>query len=236
MKCAVHPDAEAVGYCRNCGKAMCALCVRPVRDVLYCEDCLANLMGVPASRPASAPPALAPADASPPAFAADFAPPPAPLATAPPQPLATRGAANAGLAFVLGFLFPGLGAVYNGQYNKALLQIIIFVAMIVGLSSDASDGFKAALGILLAGFIFYMAFDSMRVARERASGAVITADPLDNWSKDRPVGPILLIVIGVILLLNQFDWFPWYRIGQFWPIILIVIGVILFRNRLAGRQ
>ena len=47
MKCVVHPDADAVGYCRNCGKAMCAVCVRPVRDVLYCEDCLANVMGLP---------------------------------------------------------------------------------------------------------------------------------------------------------------------------------------------
>ena len=40
MRCAVHSDVDAVGYCRNCGKAMCSACVRPVRDVLYCEDCL----------------------------------------------------------------------------------------------------------------------------------------------------------------------------------------------------
>lgn len=45
MKCAVHPDVDAAGYCRNCGKAMCRDCVRPVRDVLYCEDCLASGMG-----------------------------------------------------------------------------------------------------------------------------------------------------------------------------------------------
>lgn len=235
MKCAVHQDADAVGYCRNCGKAMCALCVRPVRDVLYCEDCLATLMGVPGARLAvAAPPATAYAPS--PSFASDVPPSAAPLATAPAQPLTTHRASNPGLAFILGFLFPGLGAVYNGQYNKALLQIVIFVAMIIGLSSDADGGFKAALGILLAGFIFYMAFDAMRVARERATGAVITADPLDNWSKDRPVGPILLIAIGAILLLSNFDWFPWYRIGQLWPIILIVVGVILFRNRLSGRQ
>lgn len=234
MKCAVHQDADAVGYCRNCGKALCALCVRPVRDILYCEDCLANLMGIPAARSAAPPPppVAAPETVFPPAVP----PMTAPLAASPAQPMAVRRAGNAGLAFILGFLFPGLGAVYNGQYNKALLQIVIFVAMVIGLSSDADGGFKAALGILLAGFIFYMAFDAMRIAREHATGAVVTTDPLDNWSKDRPVGPILLIVIGVILLLNQFDWFPWYRIGQFWPIILIVVGVILFRNRLAGRQ
>ena len=59
MKCAVHPDADAVGYCRNCGKAMCAVCVRPVRDVLYCEDCLANVMGIPATPAAAAVPGAA---------------------------------------------------------------------------------------------------------------------------------------------------------------------------------
>jgi hypothetical protein len=49
MKCAVHSDMDAVGYCRNCGKAMCSTCVRPVRDVLYCEDCLATVVGIPAA-------------------------------------------------------------------------------------------------------------------------------------------------------------------------------------------
>ena len=47
MKCAVHSDVDAVGFCRNCGKAMCAACARPVRDTLYCEDCVATRMGIP---------------------------------------------------------------------------------------------------------------------------------------------------------------------------------------------
>ena len=47
MNCAVHPDREASGYCRNCGKAMCGECSHKVRDVLYCEDCLARQVGLP---------------------------------------------------------------------------------------------------------------------------------------------------------------------------------------------
>lgn len=221
MKCAVHSDVDAVGYCRNCGKAMCSVCVRPVRDVLYCEDCLASVMGI-----ATPPPYIPPADvpASMPGASAYM-----PQATAGPRK------SHPGLAFILGFCFPGLGAVYNGQYRKALLQIVIFAALIAGLSSGSGGGFEAGLGILLAGFIFYTAFDSMRVARERASGSLVAPDPLENWSKDRPIGPIILIAVGVILLLNNFDWFPWYRVGQFWPVLLIIIGVFMFRNRLGGR-
>ncbi len=40
MNCANHADASAVAYCRTCGKALCANCTRPVRGVIYCEDCL----------------------------------------------------------------------------------------------------------------------------------------------------------------------------------------------------
>ena len=60
MKCAVHPDVDAIGYCRNCGKALCSVCARPIRDVFYCEDCLAGAVGIPptpSARPLHMPPA-----------------------------------------------------------------------------------------------------------------------------------------------------------------------------------
>jgi hypothetical protein len=215
MKCAVHPEVDATGYCRNCGKALCAVCVRPVHDVFYCEDCLATVLGHPAPVPA------APQTA---AFAA--------ATTVPAAHVASAG--SPGIAFVLGF-FPGLGAVYNGEYNKALIQIVAFAAMIVGLSSDIGEGPTVALSLLLAGFIFYMAFDAMRTAQSKQRGET-PADPLESWSKNRPVGPIILIVLGAIFLLNNFDWFPFYRLIRFWPLILIAVGALMFRNRLSGRS
>jgi hypothetical protein len=216
MKCAVHPEVDATGYCRNCGKALCAVCVRPVHDVFYCEDCLATVLGHPAPVPA------APQTA---AFA--------PAATTVPA-AHVSSAGSPGIAFVLGF-FPGLGAVYNGEYNKALIQIVAFAAMIVGLSSDIGEGPTVALSLLLAGFIFYMAFDAMRTAQSKQRGET-PADPLESWSKNRPVGPIILIVLGAIFLLNNFDWFPFYRLIRFWPLILIAVGALMFRNRLSGRS
>ena len=216
MTCAVHSDVDAVGYCRNCGKAMCPVCVRPVRDVLYCEDCLAQTLG----HASPAPQPILPAT---PAGPANY-----------PAGNSRRSSASPGIAFVLGFLFPGLGAVYNGEYNKALVHIAVFAAFILGLSSDMDGGMKAVLGILLAGFIFYTAFDAMRSAKAKELGAT-PADPLETWSKNRPVGPVILIIIGVLFLLNNFDWFPWYRIHQFWPLVLIGVGIMLFRNRLSSR-
>jgi hypothetical protein len=37
------------------------------------------------------------------------------------------------------------------------------------------------------------------------------------------LGPVLLIVIGVLFLLNNM--FPNFRFGKMWPVILIVIGL-----------
>jgi hypothetical protein len=197
---------------------MCATCVRPVRDVLYCEDCLANIMGIPGAQAAAGAPPYGP---------------PAASVLPPPQP-APRAGGSPGVAFVLG-LFPGLGAVYNGEYNKALIHILVFVAMIVGLNSDMGDGPQVALSLLLAGFVLYMAFDASRVAKTRSLGEA-RPDPLEAWSKNRPIGPIILIGLGALFLLNNFEWFSFYRVGRImWPLILIGVGVLLFRNRLGSR-
>jgi LiaI-LiaF-like transmembrane region len=37
-------------------------------------------------------------------------------------------------------------------------------------------------------------------------------------------GPAVLITIGVLFFLNQYDWR--FSFGRLWPVILIVIGVI----------
>src|SRR5436309_15015831 len=100
MNCAVHTDVDAVGYCRNCGKAMCSTCVRPVRDVLYCADCLATIMGISAATPAAA--------------TGPIVPPPGAL---PPPPVPSRSTSSPGGAFLLGLL-PGLAPRYHAPCNK----------------------------------------------------------------------------------------------------------------------
>src|SRR5258708_34125870 len=119
MKCAVHSDVDAVGYCRNCGKAMCSTCVRPVRDVLYCEECLAGIVGIAGASPAGT--ARVPAASG-----------------ALPPPLPTRSSSSPGLAFALGLWFPGLAAVYNGHYNKVLVRLVVFATFIFGVTTGAA--------------------------------------------------------------------------------------------------
>jgi hypothetical protein len=243
MKCAVHTDVDATGYCRNCGKAMCAVCSRPVRDVLYCEDCLATVMGhgapAPAATPSTAPPSTASYGTPPAPSASPYTAPPASATQSYPAPpgapyqVRPAGSSSPTIAFILG-LFPGLGAIYNGQYNKGLIHIAIFASIIVALSTDIGEGLGAMLGIFLAGFIFYCAFEAMRTAQAKLAGTV-ASDPLESWSKERPIGPIILIGLGALLLLNNFRFFDFIRLGRFWPLILIGVGLYMFRNRLSGR-
>jgi Domain of unknown function (DUF5668)/B-box zinc finger len=220
MKCAVHPEVEASGYCRNCGKPMCTVCVRPVRDVLYCEECLAKVVGLPPAQPAGT---AEGAGAS--------VLPPGPAAGGVPRPVTGSPV----LVFFMG-LIPGLGAIYNGEYNKALLHIVVFAGIILGLNLDLGGGADALLVCALVVFPFYMAIDAVRSLKGRQTGEAYQ-DPLENWTKGRAIGPILLIGLGGLFLLRNFGFFEWFRVREiFFPLLLIGLGVWLLRNRIGGRN
>jgi hypothetical protein len=138
--CANHPQTGAAAYCRTCGKPLCEHCKRDVRGVIYCEECLAARVGDPAM--------------------AGAVPPPIPPAGA-----ATPGSGNPVLAAILGFLFPGVGAMYNGQFVKALVHVGIFILLI-----KLADDVNGIFGLGIAAWVFYMAFDAYHTAKARQLG------------------------------------------------------------------
>ena len=162
MKCAVHTDVDATGYCRNCGKPMCPVCVRPVRDVLYCEDCLASVMGHPAHvRPGRS--RLRALERLSTGQALQCALPPGWF-----RPSPAGMGPNPALAFFLGFL-PGLGAFYNEQYGKGMIHLAIFLFLfILGVDGALSGGAEAALWICIAALWVYMPIDAYRTAQGQA--------------------------------------------------------------------
>ena len=68
-----------------------------------------------------------------------------------------------GLATLLGFI-PGVGAMYNGQYIKAIVHVIVFVVL-VGLS-----GHYWFFGLLVAFWVLYQVFDAHQTAKARRDG------------------------------------------------------------------
>ncbi len=62
-------------------------------------------------------------------------------------------------------IIPGVGAMYNGQYAKAIAHVVIF-AVLVSLSDHASGVF----GILVAAWVVYQVFDAYQTAMARRDG------------------------------------------------------------------
>ena len=197
MKCATHPEVDASGYCRNCGKPLCPTCRREVQGALYCESCLA------------------------------------PVATLRPD-VPPRSDPRPGLAATLGFI-PGLGAVYNGQYMKALIHVLIFGGLIALLSSDLPGGYDAFFGIGLGCFYFYMPIEAYRTAKARTMGE---PGPADFASVDgpKPLGAIILIAIGALLLMRNFGLLDTEWFAKTWPVGLIILGGWLTWDRMHRRS
>lgn len=215
MNCAVHTDQPATGYCRNCGKPMCPQCTREVRSALYCEDCLGRFLAAPST--GASLPAAPPGGELPPAL-------PAPN---------TPGTPNPGIAALLGFI-PGLGAVYNGQYLKALIHVLIFGGLIAALSSDLpGTGLNIFLAIALGCFYFYMPIEAHRVARARRMGLAEPGSLVpETTSGGKPIGAFILIGLGLLFLLANFGLLQAEWFARAWPAGLIVLGGYLLWNRM----
>jgi len=228
MNCAYHSDQSAVAYCRTCGKALCANCTRPVKGVIYCEDCLGARMAsaAPAAEYVSGTPGAAPQGAWTP--------------VAPPvMPVAVSSGPNPTVAGILAGFFPfGVGAVYTGQYAKGLAHLAIFALLIACANtadSHNSEGLTAICVLALIFFCVYQIIDNVRTARALQVGlpapdpyglaATFGAGTKVETNKI-PVGAIVLILLGVLFLLSTMG----IEVGldRFWPLILIAVGGWLF--------
>lgn len=141
MNCVNHPDVPVSAYCQNCGKAMCQACMRSVGGVIYCEPCLAERLGIGGAAATAA------------------APPPG----MPPAGLIPPSGPNPGVAFALGFI-PGVGAMYNGQFIKGLVHVLVFI-ILIGMTEHVG-----IFGILIAAWIAYQVFDAFETAKARRDG------------------------------------------------------------------
>jgi hypothetical protein len=223
MNCYLHPETAAVAFCRSCGKPLCAICQRPFEGTVYCQDHapVASYANTGYANPAGS---NAPGAANPYVQ---------PLAASSVPPVQTSPA----LAFILGWI-PGVGAIYNGQYIKGLVHVLIFASIISILNSDPNAPSDAFFGIMLAAFVIYMPFEAYHTAKKRQVGI-----QLDEWSSllaqsryagRAPIGPVILIIIGILFLLDTLRVIEFREIGRFWPVILIVAGAYMLYNRVTG--
>ncbi len=154
-----QPDTNnPIAFCQNCGKSLDNDTIRKVGTAVYCEPCLAaRISGAPPAGAGTARPyGNVYVGGSTPGGAGA-------------QPIFNSGSVpNPGLAALLG-LIPGVGAMYNEQYAKGVVHLIIFALLV---------SFSHVTGIFVLfvfGWIAYMSIEAHHTAKARLEGS-----PLPN--------------------------------------------------------
>lgn len=208
MNCAYHAEAQSVAFCIRCGRALCNECIHNVRGSVYCENCLGEIVE-----------GKAPAASSSKHTKSDVI-----------------AGTNPGAAFALG-LIPGVGAIYNGEFLKAAIHVLIFGTLIsLGNATRVGEGLFA---LMTAAFYCYMPFEAYYTAKKRKlrSEGIELETPIDRLQqqfggvKDRELwGGIALIVIGGLFLLGNLDIFDLERVARLWPALLVIFGLWLLKK------
>ncbi len=268
MNCVNHPEAPAIAYCRECGKALCGTCRRQADGTIYCEQHAPGAAAWPATpaAPSSMAPGFAPAapgspytqpesspyqSSEPSAYQAPdpspytaptsaySAPSPYTAPAPPPPPVRSDAGASPGLAFLLGFI-PGVGAIYNGQYVKGLIHVVV-LGLLISITSneDLSGNLQPLFGMMIALWVFYMAFEAYHTAKKRQLG-----QPVDEFSSILPrsghparfpLAPTLLIAVGILFLLHNLNILRISELIRYWPVGLIGLGAYMLYDRLSAR-
>lgn len=205
MSTEARPEAKIIGYCRACGKALEEATVRHAQGTIYCEE------HVPEQTAYSAPP------------------PGSSYRSAPPPPAGV----SPSLAAVLG-LIPGVGAIYNGQYVKGFVHLFILGMLFIISDSPAWAELQPLIVLSIMGFWLYMPFEAYHTARRRQAGL-----PVDEFSgivpsrpgTPLPLAPVLLIVFGSLILLENLNLLDIRAVLRYWPALMIALGLYLLIAR-----
>lgn len=150
--------------------------------------------------------------------------------TAPP-PLANPDV-SPGLAFLLGAI-PGVGAIYNGQYAKGLVHVVIVGLAISLMSNGSMGGLEPLMGFLIAAFWAYMCFEAYHTAKQRRAGLLVDefSSLIPIKGSGFPLAPVVLIGLGIIFLLNNLELFELRRAMKYWPALMIAGGAYMLYAR-----
>lgn len=204
------PPPMPTAFCRICGKTLEADAQKLALGTVYCAEHL------PAAEPTASPWTVAPT-------------------VPPPPPGAGNQSGSPGLAFLLGLL-PGVGAIYNAQYAKGLVHVLIFGTLISLANSRSIGELLPIVVMMIPAWGVYQAFEAYHTARRRLAGELV--DEFSGLVDARtgqaglPIGPLVLIGLGTIFLLHNFELVRLAELFKFWPVGLIGLGAYLLYRRM----
>ena len=146
------------------------------------------------------------------------------------------------LAFLLSFFFPfGAGPFYNGEVVKGFIYLVIFAGLCTMQQHSEAQPFA---GIVLGAFYIFQIIDSVNVANRINRRALVGGDVEEEEAVLTPEAittgsifwGVLLIALGGILLLGNFEVISYKTILDFWPVVVIVIGGKLIFDYLSKKD
>jgi hypothetical protein len=155
----------------------------------------------------------------------------------------TAGGGSPEAAFILG-LIPGVGAIYNAEFIKAAIHILIFFTLVT-IAGNAHRPGEMLLNFLAFGFYVYMPFEAYYTAKKRklALEGIDLETPFDRINeqvgqvKDKELwGGIALVIIGGLFLLDNFNVLHLSEVIKLWPALLILGGIFLILRFREGKS
>lgn len=126
-------------------------------------------------------------------------------------------------------IFPGMGAIYNGNFLKGITYMLIFAVLIV-LTNNAHDPDAVVFGLMIAGFYIFQIIDSYNDAgklNQNSSPGEESAPGKEDLSL---FSAIVVLVMGIIFQLANFDLITYRQITRLWPLALIAFGIKIVFN------
>jgi hypothetical protein len=126
-------------------------------------------------------------------------------------------------------IFPGMGAVYNGNFLKGVTYILIFAVLIV-LTGNAQDPDSVVFGLMIAGFYIFQIIDSYNEASRLNKGGMSGNGQADGKEDLSLFSAIAVLIIGVLFQLVNFDVLTFRQVTRLWPLALIAFGIKIVFN------
>jgi hypothetical protein len=126
-------------------------------------------------------------------------------------------------------LIPGIGAVYNREYIKAVVHLSVFAGLVIIAES------VGIFGLLAFSFYVYTIFDSYRSAEiiARRSPNEINQDQEEI---NLPFWGGIILLMGILFLLDNLGAISLRTAFRFWPMILIALGGYLIVKYVRSNQ
>lgn len=126
-------------------------------------------------------------------------------------------------------IFPGMGAIYNGNFIKGITFILIFAVLIV-LTGNAQEPDSVVFALMIAGFYIFQIIDSYNEA-SRLNKVGLAGNGQAEGGEDLSLfSAVAVLIIGILFQLVNFDILTFRQVTRLWPLALIAFGIKIVFN------